>query len=447
MKCGFSKKCITPPNDSPIAGGYEPKYSIGVIDDLYVRAIAFSYSDTRALVVAVDICYMATEIFDECRTRIAKACGMDRDSIIITCSHTHAGPHVGGGDLTTMKHMPKYVDELKSSIVSAAVEAFGDLTPSKFYTAKGEAKGVSFIRRYMMRDGSVATNPGIHNPDILYPLGEPNETVKLLKIERENKKDVYIVNFGTHACMVGGYRISADYPGVVCSTVEGAIGDCDCVFVVSAQGDTNHVNVNSTPEELRLRDDDLENSSVNRCRAKHLGRSIAGVAISLSMIAREISAHSLSFGTKEIAIPSNKDDGSVEEARKISKLHKEGRASELPYSGMALTTVIANANRIIRMQTAPDFYTYNIYAISIGDFVFVGLPGEPFTEIGNRVCDASPFDETMLCCVSNCMSTYFPTSKAMREGGYEAVTSNIGIGADDVIVEGSKALMMKLKKK
>ena len=114
---------------------------------------------------------------------------------------------------------------------------------------------------------------------------------------------------------------------------------------------------------------------------------------------------------------------------------------------MALTTVIANAKRIVRMKSAPDFFTYPMTAISVGGLVLVGMTGEPFTEIGRRVASASPFEFTMLACLSNCMTTYFPTSDAMREGGYEAVTSNIGIGADDIIVDTARDILAELRSK
>ena len=130
----------------------------------------------------------------------------------------------------------------------------------------------------------------------------------------------------------------------------------------------------------------------------------------------------------------------------IQEIYKAGRADELPYKNMALTTVIANANRIVRMKDAPDFFPYKIFAISVGDCVFAGLPGEPFTEIGNRVCQNSPFGQTVCCVITNGMSTYFPTSDALRAGGYEAVTSNVGIGTDDVIVNGMSELISELKK-
>ena len=60
-----------------------------------------------------------------------------------------------------------------------------------------------------------------------------------------------------------------------------------------------------------------------------------------------------------------------------------------------------------------------------GDFAFAGLPGEPFVEIGRRITKQSPFENTMVICLTNSMTVYFPTSDAMRDGGYEVVSSKI----------------------
>ena len=445
LKCGFSKRCITPPVGFPMAGGTDPKFNDGVIDDLFTRALVFFDGERYAALITVDVCYMPTVLFDDCRKRISERCGIDENAIIITCSHTHSGPYMNAPDWWESKADNEgYMNEVRNNISSAAEEAIGNLYESKMYTASGEARGVSFVRRYRMKDGSVVTNPGEENPEILEPLGKPNETVKLLKIVREGAKDIYLVNFGTHSCMVGGYKTSADYPGVVCATVEAAIGDCECMFILSAAGDTNHVNVWPSPEEKLLHEEDKQNFSKNRLRAKFVGRAVAGEAIKICTAAKEIKSDGISFGMREISVPSNKG-GDLEEAKRIYALHKAGKSNTLPYKDMALITVVSNASRIIRMQTAPDFYTYKLYALSVGDFVFAGLPGEPFTELGNRVMEASPFGEGMLCSITNAMSTYFLTTKAMNEGGYEAAASVIGKGADDIIVDGMKNLYKELK--
>ena len=230
MKCGYSKKRINPPIGILIAGSYEIAYSKDVIDDLHARAVAFSDGNNATVIVSVDVCHMRTEEQDLCRKQISQKTGIDFDAILILCTHTHAGPHTYltqnmiDADPKNEKLINDYVAFLVDKIVESAVEAWENLLPAKLFSADGKAENVSNVRRYLMKDGTTVTNPGVHNPEIASPIGEPNTTVKLLKIVREGGKNVFIVNFGMHATTVHGRTyISADYPGVLCSTVEKAL--------------------------------------------------------------------------------------------------------------------------------------------------------------------------------------------------------------------------------
>lgn len=444
IKVGYSKKNINPPIGMPIAGSYFHKESRGVLDDLYTRAIAFDDGECGAVIIAVDVCYLSDSFLDEVRERVSKENGISKEAVIVTCSHTHAGPEVNGK--TTKEDPFGYITELKGALCLAAKEAFCEMYPAKLSTAHGKAEGVAFMRRYMMKDGSVVTNPQLGDPNIDHPIGEQNESLNLLKIEREDAKDIYVVNFGTHACMVGGYYTSADFPGVLTEVLERAIDGIHCVFITAPQGNSNHININPSPEELWLRDEDLRTDSKNRLRAHRLGEALAGEVLKIHRLAKEISSDKILFSTREILVPTNKNNDEYDEAMRIKQLHDAGRSKELPYKDMALTTVIARALRIVNMRDEPDYYSFFISAILIGDFIFVGLPGEPFVEIGNRVLSASPFKETMVAALTNGI-TYFPTSEDLRLGGYEAVSSKIGIGSDDVIVNGVKEIYKALAEK
>jgi hypothetical protein len=50
----------------------------------------------------------------------------------------------------------------------------------------------------------------------------------------------------------------------------------------------------------------------------------------------------------------------------------------------------------------------------------------------------------MVCCLTNGGDSYFPTSSAYDEGGYEARTSHLKKGGDDIIVKGLTKLVAGL---
>ena len=470
MECGFSKVCITPKLGSIMAGTMELKHATGVLDDLYARATSFYDGEKRALLISLDLCYMSTEVNDACRIRISKECGIDIDSIMLTCTHTHAGPlasvkiaEAHGYCAEDIKLVSEYCDFVTEKICEAARLSFENLAPAKFYTATDKVEGIAHIRRYRLRDGSVATNPGMDwnssgdpitccpipdNTDVLEALGTPNETVKILKIEREGEKDICFVNYALHATTAHVRKISADFPGVLCSIVEKAIDGVNCVFIQSAQGDICQINRNPSEAEKKFLTEDNENAGETLNKAKQVGQVLAGAVLKNYMLMKEIDAEGISFGKQELKLPANKKStDNYEEALKITKIHAEGKHHELPYEGMALVTFLANASRIVRMKTAPDFFNYSLFAITLGDFAFLGLPGELFTGLGDKIRELSPYDDLMLCAITNVRSTYFLTDKAHMEGGYEAVTSNVGVGAEAVMADGAKTLLEKMKKR
>ena len=57
------------------------------------------------------------------------------------------------------------------------------------------------------------------------------------------------------------------------------------------------------------------------------------------------------------------------------------------------------------------------------------------TDLGNRVNDESSYKTTLVCCLTNAAGTYFPTRKAYDEGGYEARSSKLAPGSDDIMVK------------
>ena len=51
MKTGFSKICINPPYGAPIVGYYEERLTKGILDDVFVRAVAFDDGEKRLLLL------------------------------------------------------------------------------------------------------------------------------------------------------------------------------------------------------------------------------------------------------------------------------------------------------------------------------------------------------------------------------------------------------------
>ncbi len=437
MKTGYSKICITPPLGAPIYGYFDLRYTKGVLDDVFVRAIAFDDGDKKAVVIALDICEMPQAIFDKLKDAVSAACDVPREAVFISCSHTHTAPQVGG-------NTAEFDAYFTSCVKDAACYAISDLEDSTAYFAETECSTISYNRRYRMKDGSVMTNPGINNENVDCVLGEASQKVKLLKFKRKND-EIALVNFGTHADTIGGDFISADYPGVLCATLERALPEVKCAFLLAPEGDVNHINPFPTESEMALSKIDFDNVPRGVKLAEHMGKTIAGAVISVYTIAEEIEMSKISFAEKAVNLPSNQENDRVSDAEYIDEMYSAGRGDELPFKGMELTTVVYEAKRILDLQNGPESYEFLLSALKLGDIVFAGIAGEPFVKIGMRIDENSPFKATFTCALANAEGGYIPTSNAYDEGGYEARSSYLKRGGDDIIVSGMTELLNNLK--
>ena len=282
-----------------------------------------------------------------------------------------------------------------------------------------------------MKDGSVRTNPGPCNPDVAHPLGEPNETMTLIKIEREDADDIFMVNFWVHADVIGGDILSADFPGVMRDIVERAIPGTKCIFLQGAEGDVNHIDPNN-PTRLK-----------GFAHSAHMGRVLAASVIEVYDKAKEIEVDTITTGTRNVLVATNPENDKLDIAKEVVRLGRAGRNGELRENGITMS--ISEALRIVKLENGPDNYEFHLTAVSIGDIVFAGLPGEPFVEIGKRIIADSPFETTIILALTDGGEIYFPTGDIYEEGGYEAKSSPIKKGADNLIVENMTVLLNEIK--
>jgi hypothetical protein len=421
IRAGFSRIDITPPLGIYISGYYEPRQAQGVLDPLLASALALRDDQETAIVFSLDLIGIAQQVLDGMRERIAAACGLARRQIFVACTHIHTGPEITG---RLFPVDPAYNERLVHLLTQAAVAAILDLKPATLRIARQTAPGISFIRRFRMKDGSVRTNPGVNNPAVLSAIGTPDETVQIVRIERKQAGEILLVNFQVHPDVVKGNLFSADYIKFVRDTLEGALPGAHCLYLNGAQGDVNHVNIHPGKTTLECYD-----------QARHMGRVIAGAVLQAYSLAQPVSAEGIGAAERALLVDVNKGDPEkLPEARRIIELHDTGRADQIPGEGMGKTTQVAEAHRMLRLSDGPDKLPLNMTAIRFGDVCIAGIPGEPFTGIGRGIKELSPFAMQIVCCCANGYEGYFPMQDAFDEGGYEARSSSFKPGVAESII-------------
>ncbi len=437
LKAGFARIDITPPLGTYLQGYQYLRQADGILDPLLASALAVSDGDTMAIIISADLVGMGYEICDTIRKGVEVKFGIPYENVFVSCTHIHTGPIC----TTTREGFSEAVmNEIIEKLTRLPQIALDDMKPAELYVNSADSPvDIAFIRRFKMKDGTTKTNPGFLNPDIDYPLGEPDRRVALAYFKRENAPEIALVNFQVHPDVIGGNKFSADYPGFVRRTYEAAVENSLCMYINGTQGDTNHFNVKTPEDELRTGYE----------FARHMGRTIAGTAMALRAMAKKIESVPVRAFQNNIEVYYNKGTKEeVEKAKVIYDLYLQGRVEEIwPVDDMQRTTIVGEASRLVKTSELPDTRELYITGVSIGEFALVGFPGEPFTDIGRDVKAASPFKMTFASCCANGYEAYFPMESAFDEGGYEARSSSFKAGTAEKLIAGGTKVLNKLYSK
>ncbi len=435
-----------------IVGYFHPRYAKGILDELEINTLALSDGKNQVLILSADLCFISNAVQKSICENICRATGLSADQIFIHATHTHTGPvvslegkngmAVSGADDRSVAINREYGQILCRKFADAAMLALQDLKPAKMGWAEGIAPNIAFVRRFRMKDGKVRTNPGVGNPDILHPIGDVDERVNVLRFDREGFDTIVLANLGCHPDVVGGDLISGDWPTLYRHRLEKAMDNVKTLFINGAEGDVNHVNVNAKDGDLNDTFHDFDDVSRGYGHARHMGNVIAGAVMQVYDKVNYIDVESVHSRVQAISVPSNMPKPEeLPLAHKYNDLHKAGKDSAIPFEGMELTTVVAEAARMVRLAEGPATFSLNITGVTIGDVALLGIPGEPFNGVGVGLKKAEGWRLVLPCCNVNGAAGYFPMQDSYDEGGYEARSSSYKAGtAEQLIADGIQLL-------
>lgn len=416
---GYAKAPVNPPMDIKIPGhGFMPRPAEGIIDDVNIYALAFSDGENKAILFNVDALGVLSTGGQRIREKVAARCQIPVENVYLACTHCHTAMWVGGdiSDPEDPEEWRSYYGHQDTLFCDLAQFAMEDLKPATMKIARGQVKGVGFIRRFKMADGTLKTNPGYMRPDIVEPDGIQDESLQLVRMEREGGKEIVLVNFGTHPDVVGGRKFSPDWPGYVVDVVEAGLeGKAHVVMLNGFGGDSNHCNrFKPKPSVTGLE------------FAKRMARKVGGEALKVYDDAEEIPVGKVA-GFVDIAVFGKNpyEEWEVPISEQIvatGALQDKDLPEELKKYGIS----IKKAQRILKNLTRPDNFEIPMYCLQVGNICFVGAPGEPFSETGMDIKNASKMDMTICTCRTNGSTGYFPTRRAYAGGGYERDYTSFG---------------------
>lgn len=435
FRVGRAKVVITPPVGSVIGNSYGITVSTGVSSDVHAKAVVFELDGKKAALVACDMISLHPPIVQRTRELIAGRTGLSPDRVILAATHCHAGPQThpmfyalaGPAAQQISEH---YVAQLPSLIAESVRLAEADLRPARLLVGRGREDTVSFNRRFLLRDGTVKMNPGRQNPAIVRPMGPIDPEVGVVYAESADGAPlVTIVNFALHVAVVGGNKVSADYPHTLAQALARVKGDAMLtLFINGMSGNINHSDV-AGARQLS-----------GEAEAARIGTILAAAVLKTYRHLRPVTPSTLQAVSRPVPVPTPPAPSAaeVEQAGAIIRGHGKGA----PFA-----QVIRAWRTIDLAHYSPDGrWPSEVQVIAFGrDLALVGYPGDSFVELGLAMKQNSPFEYTFVSEQSaNGSISYVPNEKAFPEGSYEVDSARVAPGGGEVLATAAVRLLTDL---
>ena len=435
---GFARVDMTPFLGVALSGYYDRREMDAVAAPLYINAIAFGQGEKTAVLLAVDTEGVHKEKGRQLHAHVAQTLGLPAESVFISCTHTHTGPIIYCNDDRDPGD-PEYDAFFERRLCDAARMALEDRKPViDMRTAQGEAPGITFVRRHRMKDGHYQTwgSP----KDVAERAGEGDDSLRVVRILRQDADEIALVNFQLHPDDVGGCACHPDFPGVLRDLVEKERPDTQCVFFNGAEG---QMVANDWIDPDRF----FGKKSVER--AEYLGEKLAGfvlplfdAAVSTCEVGLNYARASARCRTKRELIKADPD--LLPEAERIIALHESGRDDEIlpQYELLPFVSQAYVLRGLEKMEL--DWVDVPVSAVTFCGVAFLGIAGEPFNEMGKAIRAASPFQTTCVCCLTNGGEGYYATAEAYDQGGYEPRNSRFLKGVAETLTQTSVDLLKSM---
>ena len=428
---GAAEITITPPVGVEMAGYTRAKPAQGVHDDLKAVAVVFDDRRQKSAICVADLIGVKPWLVEAVRTRVAYKTAIPPERIMVAATHTHSGPAIQSDNLLNQK----WLRDLEDDLVHVLIEADIRHREARVGTAVGSVDGIGGNRR----------DPAN---------GPVDRSVTVMRIDdaATGKIMAVLVNHTCHATTLDlhNLEISADYPGQTRTVIKDALPDRPVVmFLNGACGNIN-------PGGYSAEDSALGKPIPNRTfeRAAEIGQTLGREAVRLVEAIRTAGPVDVQGGYHEVRLPV-KDTRLPAEARqeveraadRLAGLHKAGvSGQELDRARLDLIYAQTHEGQAKRLATCPGREVATaVQGIAVHDCLFLGLPGEVFTELGSALKDASPFKHTCVVGYANDGMGYFPTVEALRSAdGYEVIVATFGELAIARLLDSGRALAARL---
>ncbi|NJD64998.1 MAG: hypothetical protein FIB00_07110 [Chloroflexi bacterium] len=441
MRVGAAAIDITPPVGTALDGyGGRTDVSLGVHDPLYARALYLDDGTRQLALVVCDLIGIGSFLAKRARELIAERPGIAPENVLISATHTHAGPAGVRG-----RGEPVLVEETARKIAGAVRVAHRDAVEARLKYGVTELTSIAQNRRD--------------------PAGPIDGRLDVLAADTPGGANVAtLARYACHATTLerDNLEITAEYPGAACRVIEQVIGGATTGLFF------NGACANINPAWIRQDHGDVHRlGSIVGGKAAALSQELRPLGINHQahnirweeLTHRPVEAGRLVEGALKAAsltfeAPYRSGPPDAEVARELERIEAEfaeAKSRGVPEGerrAIAAKVTMARMERVAlgRTRDKGPFREEEVQAMRLGDGLYVvGLPGEVFYETGEEIRKQSGMEDLLVIAYANDYPGYFCRAEAFAEGGYEAGVTPFAPEADALLVKAAVDVLERVR--
>jgi hypothetical protein len=435
LQVGFGVADVTPDVGMEMPGGFFKRKGTGVRDKLLASACVVHDGETSVALVGLDALFITRPTVETARRLIVKATKLPGENVLIGANHTHSGGPVAS--CLGCDEDPKYTEKVAKAIAEAVGSAWNTLHAAEAGVGTGSEAGISFNRRFLMRDGREITHPGKpkteHHDDIVAPAGPIDPDVSVLAFRNPGDKDKIagvVVNFACHSTVVGGDQFSPDYAGYLRKHLKDHYGEnTPVVFLLGPCGDITQV------------DNMSANSEFGPDYADMMGGKLAGEAVRVIERMTWLKEAPTAATTEAVQVDIRPEPDADRERPPF------GLGSDNSKDQKVEDAYASERKLVAEERKKNPKLTCEVQAVRVGPLGIATNGAEYFCEYGLRIKKASKHATTWVVSLANEWIGYVPTAQAFVGGGYEprtARSSKLAADAGQRLLEGALKALGKI---
>ena len=439
MKAGFAEREYTPA-EGPIPGQIKGHYGKGKLTPLMAHAAVIESNGAKAVLVSLDIIFFTVDFATALRERIGKVLKISTDYVFVHTTHTHTGCETDVRCWGCPAN-PDALIPVADAAVQAVIAANEGLAEVKMGTGRTYETRFSFCRDFFSEDGEIITNPGLSKAGKLAgPISDIDESVNVVRFDSmEGYPLCFIVNYALHLdTNAHPDKFDADYAGTMREALRRKYGrDVVVLFLNGCCGNINHYDFKNYNHEKTHKFPKTYSSW-------HIGEGLADTVAKMNPPPYPRAGEILMQG-RYCTFPTPRRFASEE--RKAWARRFMEYAEKAKTEGKTVNSHDEQCAEIYLAEDAdktPRLMDIGVHVLQLGDIVFVGLPGEIFSEIGLQIKALSPFPHTVVVELADGWHGYIAPDYVLRAGCYETIYSNIsytGLGTADILVNGAVTML------